>query len=177
MLTRNLQHQSGVVDLCHGLSHPVIKHHIESGWVLPVPGAPTRSTPAGERAPRSMNLLGFFRNSTSSLISSLTWSMPSMSLNVSFWSPLLIRSSFAPPKILRVCCSSHGMAKPGSPSALRSISAEHFSSAALGELHHAQGAQVQHRSIIAREDPESGDMIQTHYGESWLAGLTCRASS
>ena len=51
-----------------------------------------------------MKRLGFFRNSTSSFISPLTWSMPSMSLNVSFWSPLLIRSSFAPPKILHTGC-------------------------------------------------------------------------
>ena len=67
----------------------------------PVPGAPTSSTPAGERAPRSMKRLGFLRNSTSSRISALTSSMPSMSLKVSTLSPLLIWSSFAPPQILR----------------------------------------------------------------------------
>ena len=66
----------------------------------PVPGAPTKRTPAGERAPSSMKRLGFLRNSTSSRISALTWSMPSMSLKVSCLSLLLIKSSLAPPKIL-----------------------------------------------------------------------------
>ena len=66
----------------------------------PVPGGPTRRTPAGDLAPMSMNWLGFLRKDTSSLISALTWSMPSMSLKVSFMSPLSTWSSFAPPKIL-----------------------------------------------------------------------------
>ncbi len=72
----------------------------DKGMRKPVPGAPTNRTPAGERAPSSMKRLGFFRNSTSSRISALTWSMPSMSLKVSCLSLLLIRSSLAPPKIL-----------------------------------------------------------------------------
>ena len=40
--------------------------------VLPVPGGPTSSTPLGIRAPISLNLPAFFRNSTTSVISSFT---------------------------------------------------------------------------------------------------------
>ena len=67
---------------------------------LPVPGGPTSSTPAGERAPRSVNFLGFFRNCTSSMISALTWSMPAMSAKVMRESLLVIISRRAPPNSL-----------------------------------------------------------------------------
>ena len=42
--------------------------------VLPVPGGPTSSTPRGMRAPISLNLPGFFRKSTTSVISCFTGS-------------------------------------------------------------------------------------------------------
>ena len=67
---------------------------------IPVPGGPTSSTPAGDLAPRSRNLFGFFRNCTSSMISDLTWSMPAMSLNVMLASLPVIFSRRAPPNSL-----------------------------------------------------------------------------
>ena len=50
--------------------------------VLPVPGAPASSTPFGARAPRRRYLSGFFRKSTTSLISASTSSMPATSSKV-----------------------------------------------------------------------------------------------
>ena len=47
--------------------------------VLPVPGGPCSSTPAGTRAPRSRKRLGSRRNSTTSRSSSLASSTPAMS--------------------------------------------------------------------------------------------------
>ena len=50
--------------------------------VLPVPGGPTSKMPFGTRAPISLNRSGFFKKSTTSLISSLTPSYPAMSEKV-----------------------------------------------------------------------------------------------
>ena len=50
--------------------------------VLPVPGYPTKSTPFGILAPRSVNFLGAFKNSTISLSSSFSSSVPAMSENL-----------------------------------------------------------------------------------------------
>ena len=52
--------------------------------VFPVPGGPTIKTPFGILAPRSVNFLGFFKNSTSSLISFFSSSHPATSLNLTF---------------------------------------------------------------------------------------------
>jgi len=68
--------------------------------VFPVPGGPTSSTPAGERAPRRRNRAGSRRKATISMISALTWSMPAMSANDTALSPAPMRSMRAPPKIL-----------------------------------------------------------------------------
>ncbi len=56
--------------------------------VLPVPGAPTSSTPRGMRPPRSSNLWGFLRKSTTSISSSLASSMPATSAKVMLAAPL-----------------------------------------------------------------------------------------
>ena len=53
--------------------------------VLPVPGAPMRSTPLGIRAPISKNFFGFFRKSTISFNSSLASFTPATSLKVTRW--------------------------------------------------------------------------------------------
>jgi len=53
--------------------------------VLPVPGAPTRSTPFGIRPPSFWNFWGSFRNSTTSVSSSMASSTPATSLNVTFF--------------------------------------------------------------------------------------------
>ncbi len=50
--------------------------------VLPVPGGPINSTPLGTRPPRRVNFSGFFRNSTISCRSFLTFSNPATSLKV-----------------------------------------------------------------------------------------------
>ena len=50
--------------------------------VLPVPGGPTNNTPRGIFPPNRWNLLGSFRNSTSSLTSSLASSIPATSAKV-----------------------------------------------------------------------------------------------
>ena len=50
--------------------------------VFPVPGGPTIKTPFEIRPPSFWNLLGSFRNSTSSDTSSLASSTPATSLNV-----------------------------------------------------------------------------------------------
>ncbi len=50
--------------------------------VLPVPGAPIRSTPRGMRAPRARNFSGCLRNSTISWSSCLASSTPATSVNV-----------------------------------------------------------------------------------------------
>ena len=50
--------------------------------VLPVPGAPTSSTPFGARAPRRRYFSGSLRKSTTSLISASTSSIPATSSNV-----------------------------------------------------------------------------------------------
>ena len=52
--------------------------------VLPHPGGPSSSTPRGMRPPSFWNRLGFLRNSTSSVTSSLASSMPATSENVTF---------------------------------------------------------------------------------------------
>ena len=53
--------------------------------VLPVPGAPTSSTPLGIRPPSFWNFCGSFRNSMISWSSSLASSTPATSLNVTFF--------------------------------------------------------------------------------------------
>ncbi len=50
--------------------------------VLPVPGAPIKSTPFGMRAPMSMNFFGFFKKSTISESSSFASFAPATSLKV-----------------------------------------------------------------------------------------------
>ena len=50
--------------------------------VLPVPGAPTISTPLGILPPRRLYRSGFLRNSTISMSSSRASSMPATSLKV-----------------------------------------------------------------------------------------------
>jgi hypothetical protein len=68
--------------------------------VLPVPGGPTSSPPAGDRAPSAMKRAGSRRKATISMISALTWSMPAMSAKVMGDSPAATCSMRAPPKIL-----------------------------------------------------------------------------
>ena len=50
--------------------------------VLPVPGGPTSSTPLGIFAPTEVKRRGFFRNSTSSCISSFSSTAPATSAKV-----------------------------------------------------------------------------------------------
>ncbi|XXG59965.1 hypothetical protein AAC387_Pa04g1961 [Persea americana] len=50
--------------------------------VFPVPGGPTRRHPLGIFAPNAVYLSGFFRKSTTSCNSSLAWSAPATSPNV-----------------------------------------------------------------------------------------------
>ena len=52
--------------------------------VLPQPGGPSSSTPRGMRPPSFWKRLGFLRNSTSSVTSSLASSMPATSAKVTF---------------------------------------------------------------------------------------------
>mmetsp|Transcript_15530 Transcript_15530/g.43454 ORF Transcript_15530/g.43454 Transcript_15530/m.43454 type:complete len:235 (-) Transcript_15530:1091-1795(-) len=72
--------------------------------VLPVPGGPTRSTPAGDRAPRSKNRLGLRRKATTSWISALTWSMPATSSKVVDMAVFFIISMRTPPNSLSRFC-------------------------------------------------------------------------
>mmetsp|Transcript_36672 Transcript_36672/g.32871 ORF Transcript_36672/g.32871 Transcript_36672/m.32871 type:complete len:245 (+) Transcript_36672:884-1618(+) len=50
--------------------------------VLPVPGGPAKRAPLGILAPKSLNLFGFLRKSTNSVISTLASSKPATSLNL-----------------------------------------------------------------------------------------------
>lgn len=55
--------------------------------VLPVPGAPTSSTPLGAEPPRRVYLAGFFRKSTTSTSSFSASSIPATSSNVTLSPP------------------------------------------------------------------------------------------
>ena len=68
--------------------------------VLPVPGAPTISTPRGMVAPRSRNFSGLRRNSTSSHTSSLASLMPATSLNVTLFLSGEMRRARLLPKLM-----------------------------------------------------------------------------
>ena len=67
--------------------------------VLPVPGGPASSTPLGARAPSRRYLSGFFRKSTTSLISASTSSMPATSSNVTRTVSGSTRFCLPPPRI------------------------------------------------------------------------------
>uniref|UniRef100_A0A7S3QWU3 Uncharacterized protein n=1 Tax=Dunaliella tertiolecta TaxID=3047 RepID=A0A7S3QWU3_DUNTE len=56
--------------------------------VLPDPGGPTNRAPLGSLAPRILNLSGFCRNCTNSMISILASSQPATSLKVTLVAPL-----------------------------------------------------------------------------------------
>ncbi len=60
--------------------------------VLPVPGGPKSKTPLGIRAPRSLNFLGDFKNSTTSSSSCFASSAPATSLKdiLTFSSPYIL---------------------------------------------------------------------------------------
>ena len=65
--------------------------------VLPVPGAPIRSTPLGMRAPSAANFCGSLRNSTTSCSSSLASSQPATSAKVTVGlSPVNMRARLLP---------------------------------------------------------------------------------
>ncbi len=68
--------------------------------VLPVPGGPTSSTPFGMRAPSSLYLRGFLRNSTISLSSSFSSSAPATSAKVVLRFSSAICFIFALPKFI-----------------------------------------------------------------------------
>ena len=83
--------------------------------VLPVPGGPKSNTPLGILAPRSVNFLGSFRNSTTSIKSSLASFIPATSLNVMRFSDgsiILARlfpklSALAPPPCILLRMNNH----------------------------------------------------------------------
>ncbi len=60
--------------------------------VLPVPGAPIRSTPFGTLPPRRVYLAGSFRKSTISISCALASSMPATSAKVTARSPTVVCS-------------------------------------------------------------------------------------
>ncbi len=78
--------------------------------VLPVPGGPTSSTPLGIRAPRELNLPGFFKNSTISRSSSFSSSAPATSAKVVLRFSSLICLILALPKF--ICLSPPPPAPP-----------------------------------------------------------------
>ena len=68
--------------------------------VLPVPGGPTKRTPFGILAPSSVNLAGFFKNSTTSANSCFSSSAPATSLNLTFEDTTSFALLFPKPKPL-----------------------------------------------------------------------------
>jgi hypothetical protein len=68
--------------------------------VLPVPGGPDSKAPFGILAPIFLYFAGFFKKSTSSLIYTLEFPSPAMSLNLifglypSFWPKTLVLNTF-----------------------------------------------------------------------------------
>ena len=68
--------------------------------VLPVPGGPSKRTPAGIRAPSLVNRFGSFRNSTTSTNSCFSSSAPATSENRTLISSLLAALALLRPKLI-----------------------------------------------------------------------------
>ena len=98
--------------------------------VLPVPGGPTKSTPLGMRAPRSMNFWGSLRKSTSSCNSCFSSSAPATSAKVTVLS--------LPPSTARACPKRLG---PGPPPPWEDCCCRAFSNAHSPRARAAEATQ------------------------------------
>ena len=68
--------------------------------VLPVPGSPANNTPRGTRAPNALNFSLFFKNSTISINSCFSASIPATSAKVVFGLPVVTLVGFCDNKAL-----------------------------------------------------------------------------
>ena len=68
--------------------------------VLPVPGGPSKRTPAGIRAPSFVNRFGSFKNSTTSTSSCFSSSAPATSENLTLISSLFAALALLRPKLI-----------------------------------------------------------------------------